>query len=404
MQDVLEQAKEVLQILHDNGHEAYIVGGAVRDSLLGIPVHDVDIATSAKPEEVMALFPRTFPIGIRHGTVLVRHRHIDYEVTTFRSEYGYRDRRHPDRVVFEDSIEKDLARRDFTINAIAMGLNGEYVDPFGGREDIRRRRLRTVGRARERFREDPLRMLRAVRFVGQLDLEPDPELVEALQEERRLIGYVAVERIRDEMTKFLSAKWVARGLKMIRATRLHEVLPYIKERPDLAFEKADSADYTVLETDVERWSAFWLALDVRDQALEAALRTYRFSNKALKAVLSLARAFVARCIREPDRETVYRYGVDAVLAVERLKKAFGLIETVDEAAVRAIADRLPIGNRKDLAVDGHDLQRWLAKEGGPWMREAMEAIERAVVRGEVENEPKAIRKWVNTWLAPKIKS
>ncbi|HHO81235.1 MAG TPA: hypothetical protein ENN00_00090, partial [Bacillaceae bacterium] len=162
---IWEGVWQIVGRLRAAGHAAYVVGGAVRDRMLGLPVDEVDIATSATPSEVLTLFPEAVPTGAAYGTVTVLWEGRAYEVTTFRREVYPTADRHP-VVVFGTSLEADLARRDFTINAMAMGPEGEVVDPFGGREDLRRGVVRAVGDPAERFREDPLRMVRAVRFAA----------------------------------------------------------------------------------------------------------------------------------------------------------------------------------------------------------------------------------------------
>ena len=164
----------ILKTLEGAGFAACFVGGCVRDTLLGRPVHDWDVTTSALPEEIMALFPRCIPTGIKHGTVTVLLRGESFEVTTFRRDGAYHDGRHPDGVVFVPNLTEDLARRDFTINAMAMHLDGRITDCFDGKADLKRGIIRCVGDPERRFREDALRMLRAWRFSAQLGFAIDP--------------------------------------------------------------------------------------------------------------------------------------------------------------------------------------------------------------------------------------
>src|SRR5699024_609682 len=137
--------KKVIIEIENNGHSAYFVGGCVRDLLLNRPIGDIDIATSALPEQIQAIFPQVIPVGIEHGTVIVRYNHVSYEVTTFRLDGEYSDQRHPDSVQFIDRIDEDLERRDFTINALAMDKKGKIIDLFAGKKDLARRMIRTVG-------------------------------------------------------------------------------------------------------------------------------------------------------------------------------------------------------------------------------------------------------------------
>ena len=198
----------ILDILAQNGFEGFIVGGCVRDYLLGIPPKDWDITTSAKPEDVKRIFDaqdncHTVDTGIQHGTVTVVIAHIGYEVTTYRIDGEYKDSRHPESVIFTDDITGDLARRDFTMNAIAYNPEKGFVDPYGGIEDIKKELIRGVGDAAARFDEDALRIMRAVRFSAQLDFEIEEETKKAVYEKAFLIKNISTERVREEFTKTL---------------------------------------------------------------------------------------------------------------------------------------------------------------------------------------------------------
>ena len=193
----------ILCALDSAGHRAVLAGGCVRDNLLGRRPSDWDIASSASPEEVLALFPRCVPTGIKHGTVTVLSGGGSVEVTTFRAEGGYSDHRRPDSVSFGCPLEADLARRDLTVNAMAMDAAGEITDPFGGRDDLRRRLLRCVGEPERRFDEDALRMLRTVRFSAQLGFEIEPRTLEAIRALAHLASGLSAERVRDELLKTL---------------------------------------------------------------------------------------------------------------------------------------------------------------------------------------------------------
>lgn len=189
--------------LWEAGHAAYPVGGCVRDLLLDRAPGDWDAATSALPWEVQALFPRTVPTGLRHGTVTVLLDGMPIEVTTFRGESGYSDGRHPDRVIFGVGLEADLARRDFTVNALALGPEGGVIDRFGGLSDLDGRRVRCVGDPDRRFREDALRMLRGIRFAAQLGFALDPDTAAALARNAAGLDHVSGERVKGELEKLL---------------------------------------------------------------------------------------------------------------------------------------------------------------------------------------------------------
>jgi len=199
-------AETIIKKLEESGYSAYIVGGAVRDMIMGKTPHDFDIATSAEPSEIKKVFKRTIETGIKHGTVTVIENNIGYEVTTFRSEGVYTDGRHPENVEFIKNIEEDLKRRDFTVNAMAYNPGEGIVDEFGGREDIEKKLIRCVGEAEVRFTEDALRMLRAVRFSASLGFEIEEKTAAAIKKCSPLIRKVSAERIRDEVNKILMSQ------------------------------------------------------------------------------------------------------------------------------------------------------------------------------------------------------
>lgn len=221
----------VLQTLERAGHEAYIVGGCVRDILMGKPPHDWDVTTSALPEETMALFDHfAIPTGLRHGTVTVRSGETACEVTTFRTDGDYPDHRHPAAVTFTRSLREDLQRRDLTVNAMAMDVHGTLHDPFGGQADIRRRVLRCVGESERRFREDALRILRTLRFSATLGFAIEADTHRSLRERRDDLRYVAAERVREELTKLLCGAEVLRVLledPQVLGVVLPEILPCV---------------------------------------------------------------------------------------------------------------------------------------------------------------------------------
>ena len=198
-----ENAERILQILNRAGHEAYIVGGCVRDAILGRTPGDWDITTSALPQEVKALFRRTVDTGIKHGTVTVLMQGESYEVTTYRIDGEYEDGRHPKQVTFTRSLSEDLLRRDFTINAMAYHPKTGLVDLFGGEADIAARTIRAVGVPDDRFDEDALRILRAVRFAAQLDFDIEPATMKSIAGHAENLQRISAERVRTELTKTL---------------------------------------------------------------------------------------------------------------------------------------------------------------------------------------------------------
>lgn len=225
--------KKMNEIFVQHGYKAYLVGGAVRDMLMGKEPHDWDVTTDATPEQVMSIFRKVIPTGIAHGTVTVHFMKNEIEVTTFRTESDYSDGRHPDKVEYTGNIEEDLSRRDFTINAIASYLgDGTITDPFHGRDDIKRKIIRTVGNPLERFSEDGLRPVRAVRFSAQLGFEIERETLKAISEPEILkkTSGISLERFRDELLKLMKAEKPSAGLKLMEESGILDIfIPEFKK-------------------------------------------------------------------------------------------------------------------------------------------------------------------------------
>lgn len=206
----------IINELQKKGFEAYAVGGCIRDSILGRNPNDWDITTNALPEVIVSTFKHTIPTGIKHGTITVMLEGEPFEVTTYRIDGEYTDNRHPDGVIFTSRLEEDLSRRDFTINAMAYNYINGLADPFHGMEDLENNVIKTVGNAHERFNEDALRMIRAIRFSCQLGFHINPETFEAIKLNCELIKNVSLERIRDEFTKILLSKKPSQGIENLR--------------------------------------------------------------------------------------------------------------------------------------------------------------------------------------------
>lgn len=228
---VPEEVEAVLRRLMEGGFEAWCVGGCVRDLLLGVQPADWDVTTSARPEQVEALFPgQTHPTGLAHGTVTVCSGAYAVEVTTYRLDGAYRDGRHPEQVTFTASLKEDLSRRDFTVNAMAMGLDGTVVDLYGGREDLKAGLLRCVGNPERRFSEDALRMLRALRFAAVMGFSVEAETAKATHQCKELLRAVSAERIQAELTRLICGRnmgTVLRDYVDVLAVFLPEVAPMV---------------------------------------------------------------------------------------------------------------------------------------------------------------------------------
>ena len=241
------------KVFFQAGYKAYLVGGAVRDMLMKVPAHDWDVATNATPQDVIKLFKFVVPTGIEHGTVTVHYKGNEIEVTTFRTEAGYSDGRHPDSINYAATIEEDLARRDFTMNAIAASLeDGAITDPYGGQDDIKNKLIRTVGAAHERFMEDGLRPVRALRFASKLGFSIEKNTYSEIfkEEIQAKAASISIERFRDEFEKIMASPKPSVGLKLLEESGLLDIfIPEFKicrgciQSDYRAFHKFDVLDH-----------------------------------------------------------------------------------------------------------------------------------------------------------------
>ncbi|MFJ7406639.1 MULTISPECIES: CCA tRNA nucleotidyltransferase [unclassified Lysinibacillus] len=375
-----QAAFSVIEQLEEAGFEAVVVGGAVRDALLNRPVHDVDVATNALPQEVKTVFNRTVDIGIQHGTVLVLEPTAPVEVTTYRTDGEYTDHRRPEEVHFVRSLKEDLQRRDFTMNAIAMRRDGTVVDYYNGQHDIEAGVIRAVGEAKVRFAEDALRMLRAVRFSAQLGFTIEAETLQAIQEKASDMAWVAKERIKAELDKLWVGKDVYNGIRNLEESRL--------------------VSYLQGDFQVEHWQGFsvqnatcgwaYFAL-IQENQWQEVLRAYRLSNKEtafVKAVLGAFHAFQ----KGWTSMDYFTYSLEELEVAQYFAQLKGLMNN-SQQSIREVQASLPIRHRQELVVNGMDLLQWSGQKRGPWLKEALQLILTAVVHGELTNERNHIKDW-----------
>ena len=281
-----QKALPILEKIKAAGFEAYFVGGSVRDALLNRPIHDVDIASSSYPEETKQIFERTVDIGIEHGTVLVLENGGEYEVTTFRTEDVYVDYRRPSSVSFVRSLEEDLKRRDFTVNAFALNENAEVIDKFNGLADLDNRVLRAVGKAEERFNEDALRIMRGLRFAASLDFDIEEKTFEAMTSHAFLLEKISIERSFIEFDKLLLAPHWKKGVKALLATKAYQYLPDFQETAEewqsFVADYAEDLDLRVLSRPGRQ--LFWLSSTIIHALF---LKNWKTSVNFQKTVQSL---------------------------------------------------------------------------------------------------------------------
>ena len=423
-----EGAAELLDTLHRAGYAAYVVGGCVRDSLLGLTPHDWDLCTSALPQQVMELFgaQRCIPTGLQHGTVTVKQSGALYEITTFRTEGTYTDGRHPDEVHFVPDVREDLARRDFTINAMAYNEKEGLVDPFGGQADLQSGIVRAVGVPRQRFTEDALRILRLYRFAARFGFAIDPPTAQAAQELCAHLDCVSVERIEEELAKLLSAPAPAAYLdKKI----LLVILPELSPEALAAAKPVVDACPAGAENLPIRLAALLYSLG--EDGIRRTLKRLRCSNACIEETAVLVREArrrdgsflfghdsghsIARPIafgnRVPPQRTVLRettvtpdfaiyarrllgkYNLCTVQRLAALGTALQPERAADFAALSELAERLDADGVccrvSQLAVNGRDLMA-AGVPAGPGIRKVLEALLDGVIREEYPNERQAL--------------
>ncbi|CAM3959894.1 CCA tRNA nucleotidyltransferase [Catellicoccus marimammalium] len=386
-------ALPVMERLEEHGYEAYFVGGSVRDIMMDHPIHDVDIASSAYPEEVQAIFPQTIDLGIEHGTVLVLFNEEHYEITTFRTESEYQDYRRPDHVTFVRSLSEDLKRRDFRMNALAMNRNGEVIDLFDGLEDIKNHRICAVGEATERFHEDALRMMRAVRFASQLDFTIEEKTYAAIQEHHCLLEKISVERIQVEWLKLMAGVAPKKGLRPFIDTLCYESCPALKEQKE-AVEQL----YTVVNgplTEEETWLTLAHFAQWSEKETSKVLRAWKCSNAVRQKVCHTLPYLELRLERALTSWELYQLGAENL---ELLLSVYHLLQPEEETTEKERYEQLAIHQIADLAVDGKLLMQELGEKPGPWLGKVLHFLQQQVVNTNVENTKEALLAATKQWL------
>ncbi|MFS0781411.1 CCA tRNA nucleotidyltransferase [Bacillus sp. 1P06AnD] len=387
LNDLFLKAVPLLKAIEARGFEAVFVGGSVRDYILGRDIHDVDIATSALPEEVKAIFPSTIDIGIQHGTVMVLYGGDSYEITTYRTEGEYSDFRKPNEVTFIRSLKEDLKRRDFTMNSMALDKAGELYDPFGGKKAILEKRIDTVGKASERFSEDALRMLRALRFASQLSFSCSGEIVHSLKENHALLDHISVERITSEFEKLIDGRNAIQAFKLLIETDLYMHLPGFAKKKE-ALISASQIPFHHLSTVNEKW-AILLYKMVQSDEVESLLRQWKLPVKQIRTIRTIVQLLEESFSGDPY--SMIMKGIEASQSAIRINCLLKN-EKEDEALAHLQKkwQALPIRSAAELAVNGRDLIEWSEKKQGPWMKDVLHELVKRVVEGHVGNTKEEI--------------
>lgn len=429
--------RKVGKIFSEHGFKAYLVGGAVRDAIMKKEESDWDIATNATPQEVCSIFRKVIPTGIAHGTVTIHIFGREIETTTFRTESDYSDGRHPDKVAYAATIEEDLSRRDFTMNAIAASLEtGELIDPYGGITDIQNKTIRTVGSALERFAEDGLRPVRAIRFAGQLGFQIEDETMKAISmpEILKKTKGISVERFRDEFCKMLKSEKPSVSLKLMEQTGIMEMfIPQFKicrgciQNDGRGFHEFDVADHILYACDgsprdnlIVRLAAFFHDIGkpecrstesledgrtlihfhghetVSAKKAHEAMRQLKFSNEEIDRVTHLVKEhmfYYESCWSDAAvRRFIIRVGIDNFEDLVQLRLAdiygmhriplqegspsyLGLAEL--KGRIKKVIEEKQALGLKDMAVNGGDLIKLgipAGKKMGAILKELFEAV------------------------------
>ncbi len=425
-----------IETLEHAGHTAWMVGGCVRDSLCGVMPHDWDLTTSARPDEVQKLFPNVRLTGIQHGTVTVIMDDMALEVTTYRGEGSYTDGRHPDAICFLSRVEDDLARRDFTINAMAYHPVRGLCDPFGGREDLQSGVLRAVGNPDLRFTEDALRILRGVRFAAKTGFEIEPDTVYAMYRQMQRLECIASERVFAELNTILTSRYVGRALRQYRAV-LAVVLPELSPMFGLCQHNPhhcyDVWEHTIRTVEaipaqpVLRWTMllhdsgkphtysmdetgighFYGHPKMSAQLTQQILKRLRAPN-ALRTEVETLVALHDHGLGQDERQvrrSLAKHGETVVRQLLSVKKADYTGQNTfpihlqelqhTERLVNGICAQAPCLTLKTLAVDGYTMQE--LGFSGTEIGEGLRWLLTQVVEGHLPNEPHALRTCASEW-------
>ncbi|WP_339062756.1 CCA tRNA nucleotidyltransferase [Tepidibacillus marianensis] len=387
-----EIAKRILLKLTDQGYQAYLVGGFVRDMILGRTTTDIDIATDAKPETVMVLFDKAIPTGIKHGTVTVIEEGFPIEITTFRKEGKYLDFRHPIEVEFVANLYDDLSRRDFTMNAIAMDKDGQFIDPFQGKNAIQKQKIESVGNPNDRFLEDPLRMLRAVRFASQLSFFIEEHTQNAIYQLAPYLQYIAIERVKIEFDKIMNSHNPELGLRLLFFFRLDQCL-----------KEMDKDLFTVINRQMVyraigktndcqiRWAILLESLNAK-QRLEF-MKGLRFSNHERVEIDAIFKAYsiLEQGLNIENLKKCY-IETEVEMCKKTLELSFLLGHIHEKERLEALTTlmnltkMMPVRTLRDLNITGKEILQEVQKPAGPWVHHLLQKLFEQVVYHNLPNE------------------
>ena len=360
---MLNSALKLLKEIDGKGFESYIVGGFVRDYLLGIESNDIDICTNATPKDIKEIFKDKCLPGDDYGSITVVIKNINYEITTFRKDIDYSDNRHPNEIKYIDSLEEDLLRRDFTINTICMDKDGYIIDHLGGKKDLDSKIIKTVGNSVDKFSEDSLRILRAIRFATILDFNLDEETYDAIKKTKELLSSLSYERKKEELDKIFTSPNFRKGIRLLIDLGLDKELKI----PNL---------YKVLDSDVTSSVGIWSILNVGD--------IYPFNRNELDLIDNVNRVVE---LDNLNPSVLYKYGLYVNSVAGKIKKDD--IKTITEAY-----NNLIIKSRKEIDITAEEIMAILNREPGEYLKEIYDDIEEEILYNRLENVKTSISKYI----------
>ena len=360
---MLNNALKLLKEIDDKGFVSYIVGGFVRDYLLGIESNDIDICTNATPKDIKEIFNDDCLPSEDYGSVTVARKGINYEITTFRQEIGYSDNRHPNEIKYIDSLEEDLLRRDFTINTICMDKDGHIIDHLNGKSDLDNKVIKTVGKSLDKFTEDSLRILRAIRFATILDFDLDLEVSEAIKNTKGLLVHLSYNRKKEELDKIFTSPNFKNGIRLLLDLGLDKDL----EIPNL---------YKVLETDVTSAIGIWSILNVGDK--------YPFNKNELDLIDNVNKVIE---LDNLNPSVLYKYGL-------YVNSVAGKIKNDDIKRITEVYNNLIIKSRKEIDITAEEIMAILGREPGEYLKEIFDDIEEEILYNRLENNKISISSYI----------
>lgn len=358
---MLNTALKLIKKIEEHGFVAYIVGGFVRDYLLGIKSNDIDICTDAKPSDIRSIFKNACLPNEAYGSITVVLKNVRFEITTFRRELTYLNNRKPIEFEYIDNLLEDLKRRDFRINTICMDKDSNIIDLLNGKEDLSKREIHTVGDSYLKFSEDSLRILRAIRFATNLDFKLSDDIKDAIRKTKHLVKNLSYQRKREELNKIFASVHVRYGVKLLI---------------ELGLDKELELNKLSQITNFDDLMGIWAQLDVDD--------TYPFSKNE-KELISDIRSVLG--LDNLDSEVLYNYG----LYVNSIAAG---IKGIDKKLVTLKYNQLPIKSRSDIVVNGKDIMDVLNSKSGVYLREILSNIENDILLGNLSNNKEEIIKYV----------